>query len=111
MRAGIPQKHTKAKRGVGGPKITPLELTYILDGPHPKKVGFMYFNQNSLNMMCSVSSENLFSVLTYLQFYLDFFGYIRKRLDKKAKVNFQIYDVTNWNTKNHNRHITRHHKK
>ena len=26
----------------------------------------------------------------------DFFDYVRKRLDKKAKVNFKIYYVTDW---------------
>ena len=26
---------------------------------------------------------------------LDFFGHVEKRVDKKAKVNFKIYNVTN----------------
>ena len=30
---------------------------------------------------------------------------IEKWLDKKAKVNFKIYDVTNWNTETYNKHI------
>ena len=29
----------------------------------------------------------------YLNFYLDFSGYAEKRLDKKEKVNFSIYDT------------------
>ena len=28
-------------------------------------------------------------------FYSDYFGYVEKRLDKKAMVNFKIYGVTN----------------
>ena len=34
----------------------------------------------------------IFTFLSYL------FGYILKRLDKKAKVNFNIYDVADWTT-------------
>ena len=30
------------------------------------------------------------------------FGYVEKRLDKKADVNFKIYDVTDWATNNYN---------
>ena len=33
------------------------------------------------------------------------FGYLKKRLDKKAIVNFKIYDVTDWTTNNDNTHI------
>ena len=32
------------------------------------------------------------------------FGHVVKRLDKKDKVNFEIYDVTAWLTNNYNRH-------
>ena len=39
------------------------------------------------------------------------FGYVEKRLDKKGKVNFKIYDITNWRTNNYNRHITEYLKK
>ena len=31
-----------------------------------------------------------------------------KRLDKKTKINFKIYDVTTWETKNYNIPITQH---
>ena len=37
----------------------------------------------------------LFSFLRYLQINPDFFGYVAKRLDKKAKICFKIYDVIN----------------
>ena len=30
------------------------------------------------------------------------FGYVEKHLDEKVMVNFEIYDVTNWITNNHN---------
>ena len=36
---------------------------------------------------------------------------IEKRLDKKTKVNFKIYDVTEWLTTNYNIHITQYLKK
>ena len=61
--------------------------------------------------MFFISSEKLFSFLRYLQFCPDFFGYIGKRLDKKAKVNLEIYDVTNCKIKNYNKHIARYLKK
>ena len=31
----------------------------------------------------------------------DFFGYVGQRLDKRPKTNFEIYDVSNWKTKNY----------
>ena len=36
-----------------------------------------------------------------LNFCHDFFGHREKWLDRKAKVNFKIYDVTNWETNNY----------
>ena len=39
------------------------------------------------------------------------FGYAEKRDDKKAEVNFKIYDVTNWTTNNSNKHIAQYLKK
>ena len=35
----------------------------------------------------------------------DFCGHVGKRLDKKPKVNFKIYDVTDLGTSNYNTHI------
>ena len=34
------------------------------------------------------------------------FGYVEKRLDKKAMVNFKIFDVTDWTTNNDNPQIS-----
>ena len=40
-----------------------------------------------------------------------FAGYVEKRLDKKPKVNYKIYDVTHWTTINYNTHISEYPKK
>ena len=34
------------------------------------------------------------------------FCHVGERLDKKAKVNFKIYDITDWETNNYNAYIT-----
>ena len=44
-------------------------------------------------------------VLEIFTFLSLLFGYIEKRLDKKAKVNFKIYNVTVWQTNNYNTHF------
>ena len=31
-----------------------------------------------------------------MNFCTDFFGHVGKRLDKKAKLNFKVHDVTDW---------------
>ena len=36
-----------------------------------------------------------FEIFTFLSWH---FGYVEKWLDEKAKVNFKIYDVTDWPT-------------
>ena len=46
--------------------------------------------------------KSLFLSLTYVNFCQDFFSHARKRLDKKAKVNFKIHCIANWKTKNYN---------
>ena len=35
----------------------------------------------------------------------------KKRLDKKAKVNFKFYDIIYWETNNYNTHISQYLKK
>ena len=37
-------------------------------------------------------------ILEIFTFLYHIFGYVEKRLDKKAMVNFKIYDITNWIT-------------
>ena len=44
-------------------------------------------------------------ILIFLYFHLEFLGMQKKRLDKKDKVNFDIYDVTAWLAKNYNTQI------
>ena len=39
------------------------------------------------------------------------FGHVGKRLDKKTKINFEIYDVTDWETNNYNIYICQNLKK
>ena len=41
----------------------------------------------------------------------EFFGHVGRRLDKRAKVNFKIYDITNLVTNNSNTHFTKYLKK
>ena len=41
-----------------------------------------------------------FFVLEIFTFFCGLFGYVEKRLDKRAMVNFNIYDVTNWTIDN-----------
>ena len=47
----------------------------------------------------------IFTILSWL------FGYEGKRIAQKAKVNFIIYDVTDWATSNYNTHIAQYLKK
>ena len=68
--------------------------------PTLQKVSFICFNENSLKMMNNVFSFILkvFYVLKIITLFFDNFAYVEKWLDKKADVDFKIYDVTNWNT-------------
>ena len=50
-------------------------------------------------------------VLVILTFLSHLFGYVLKRHDKKAKVNFNIYYVADWTTNNYNPHIVSYLKK
>ena len=60
-----------------------------------KKFAFIYFNESLLKVIKNVfyfMLKALF-VLDILTFLSCFFGYIEKRLDKAATINFKIYDV------------------
>ena len=50
----------------------------------------------------------IFEILTFMSW---LFGYVEKRLDKKAMVNFKVDDVTDWTTNDHNTHIAQYLKK
>ena len=62
-----------------------------------RKVCFIYLNENLLKMMKNAFYFTLtvIFVLKIFNFCPDLFGHVAKRLDKKAKVNFKIYDVIN----------------
>ena len=50
--------------------------------------------------------EALF-VLKMFKFCSDFFDHEEKRFDEKAKVKFNIYEITTWQRSNYNTHINR----
>ena len=50
-------------------------------------------------------------VLQIFKFCPDVFGHVEKRLDKNAKINFKIYDVTTWLKNNDNKHNAQNLKK
>ena len=82
-------------------KPQPSEPPSSQDSYLPNKLGYFCLIKSPLKMiMCFISSQGLFAFLRYLHFCLDFFAQGRKWFDKKAKINFKIYDLTNWNTNN-----------
>ena len=50
-------------------------------------------------------------VLKIFTFLSSLFGHVGRRIDKKAKVIFKIYDVTRWAANNYNIHIAQYLKK
>ena len=56
-------------------------------------------------MLKALFVVEIFTFLSWL------FGYLEKRLDKKAMFNFKIYDVKNWATSNYNTDIVQYLKK
>ena len=82
-------------------KPQPSEPPWSPDSYLPNKLGYFCLIKSPLKMiMRFISSQGLFSFLRYLHFCLDFFAHGWKWFDKKAKINFKIYDLTNWNTNN-----------
>ena len=72
-----------------------------------QKVVFVDLNESPLKMM-----KNAFYFMLKALLFLEIFtflywlfGYVEKRLDKKATVNFNIYDITDYTTINCNTHI------
>ena len=55
--------------------------------------------------MLFISSLKLFAFSRYLNLSLDFLGMQKKQLDGKDMLNFKIYDITSWLTKNYNTYI------
>ena len=66
-----------------------------------KKVGFICFKISPLKMMKNLFMLKALFVLIYLTFCHDFCDHLGKRLHKKTKVNFKIFDVTDWETNNY----------
>ena len=52
-----------------------------------------------------------FLFLKYLNFCADVFGYVRKGLNERPKVNLKIYYVINWETNIFNIHIAQYPKR
>ena len=75
-----------------------------------KKFGFICFNETPLKIMKN-AFFHLKRPLRYLHFCHDFFVYVRKRFDKKVKLNFKSYDVINWETNNYDTHIAQYLRK
>ena len=68
----------------------------ISDSALPKSLALLLQRKpfkNDIKILL-ISSKKLFSLLRYLNFWSDFFGYVGKW--KIATVNLEIYDVINW---------------
>ena len=55
--------------------------------------------------MLFIIPQKLVSLQRYLNFCPDFFANAWKQFDKKANLNFKIYDVINWEANNYNTQI------
>ena len=67
-----------------------------------KKFGFIYFNRRPLNVMKNAfySMLKALYVIKIFKVLSDVFGDVRKRIDKKVKINLKIDDVTDWTNNN-----------
>ena len=59
-------------------------------------------------LKCLFKCLFVLEIFTFLSWLLD---YVEKQLDKKVKVNFKIYNVTDWTAYNYNTQITQYLKK
>ena len=71
---------------------------YVKVGLSPSKFFFYCFNKSPLKLI-----KNYFYFMLKVLFILEIFkflsclfGYVEKWLDKKAKANVKIYDITDW---------------
>ena len=90
-----------------------LGVTLKSESQLPKKKVFYLFQQKPFKMMKNafyfmLKALLLLKIFTFL-FWL--FVYVEKRLDKKPRVNFKVYDVTDWITSNYNTRIVQYLKK
>ena len=102
---GYQAQHAKPKCGC-------IRELHSFEGPH---MGVRQFLRNE---SCLKIMKNAFYFMLKALFVLEIFtflswlfGYVEKRLDKKAMVNFKIYDVKDWTTNNRNTYITQYLKK
>ena len=58
-----------------------------------------------------ILSKKLFLFLRFLNLSPDFFGRVVKQLKKKAKINFKMFDVINWETNSYNTYISQYLKR
>ena len=61
-----------------------------------KKICIISLNASPLKMMKNDFCFMLKALFVLKMFNFTFFNHVGKRLDKKAKVNLKIYDVTTW---------------
>ena len=79
-------------------------------------LSFRHTKQSSKNVTDTVLKGRLTLLKTLFfskifKVFPDFFGYVGKWLNKKAKVTFKIYDVIYWEPNNCNTHIVQDLKK
>ena len=66
-----------------------------------QKIYLIYFNANPLKMVkkCLIFHlKRLFWLLKHLNIFSNYFIQVEKQLDKRAKVNFKVYDGRIWET-------------
>ena len=89
---------------------THLKIYLLKDGlSSSKKVVFSCFSERS-QMMKMMKNPFYFMLkalfaLEIFTFLVRLFGWVEKWLDKKAMVNFEIHEVTDWTKNNCNMHI------
>ena len=64
--------------------------------------------ENDFYFLLKLKALLVLEIFTFLSW---LFAYVEKRFDKKAMVNFNIYDVTDWTSNKYNTHIAQYLKK
>ena len=91
----------------------PLYLRIKVELSRSKKVPFICYNENPFQNDKKCFLFHVKSSFRSLDIYIFvlIFWLCRKRLDKKAKDNFKIFDVTDWEPNKYNTHISQYLKK
>ena len=66
------------------------------------------FKNDEKHFLFHVKALFILTIFTFLSWV---FGYVEKRFDNKAMVNFKIYDIADWITNDYNTHIDQYLKK